>query len=87
MESDRKATLDMPQAYERNIKEILAERLDISFDTKPKKALMERKLADFGPLTTNDLKFTRDTKPQTAAQVELVMNDPFGKGKKSSKCS
>ena len=64
----------------------MSERIDVSRGPH-KKNLIERKLADFGPLTTNDLKFTRNTKPQVAAQVELVFtsmnNDlpvppPFG---------
>ena len=49
----------------------MSERVDVSRGPN-KKNLIERKLADFGPLTTNDLKFTRNTKPRVAAQVELV---------------
>ena len=42
----------------------MSERIDVNVDGKAKKQMIERKLADFGPLTTAELKFTRVTKPK-----------------------
>ena len=54
------------------MRDVIAKRIDVNLDGKPKKQLIERKLAEFGPLTTEDLKFTKNTKPKVAAQVEMV---------------